>query len=201
MSGYAEHDEITLGYYDKHAEEYADETLKTDRGDLICQFLGYLPKADECGTILDLGCGPGRDAKVMLAAGYDVEPADGSAEMCRIAERVTGRVARQMLFSELCDQDRYSGIWSCGALLHVPRAELDDVVGRCFDALVGGGVMYASFKIGERDGYSSGRYFTDLSLEEAVELFEGAGFEVLEAAVAEDNLGRDHRWVNLFVRK
>ena len=202
MGDRAEHDKITLDYYDEHARDYAEAASSADLGSLLGKFLECLPPTKACGLVLDLGCGPGRDAKAMMEAGYDVEMIDGSAQMCRVARDLTGGVVRQMLFSELDDQDRFCGIWACAALLHVPKSDLDDVVGRCFDALKDGGVMYASFKRGERDGYSSGRYFTDMaSVDEAVELFEGCGFDVFDAEVSQDTLGRDVCWINLFARK
>ena len=54
------------------------------------------------------------------------------------------------------------GIWACASLLHVPGAELPDVMQRLCKALKPGGVLYASFKYGTGEREHHGRRFTDL---------------------------------------
>ena len=197
-------DSANIAYYEEHADVFASETLETDLSELIDQFLGYLPEPDECGTILELGCGAGRDAKVMLSRGYDVDLTDGSPELCRIASAYTGHLARVMLFSELDEVERYQGIWACGSLLHVPKDELPDIMGRCYRALKEQGVFYASFKFGDHDGFRNGRYYSDMGVEELQDLVDGMGdMEILDLDVTKDTLPNrpDLRWVNVFARK
>ena len=73
-------------YYDIHAEEYAEKTLKADMSAVQQDFLSLLPIG---GFILDCGCGAGRDTRDFLKAGYNVLPIDGSAEMCRLTTELT----------------------------------------------------------------------------------------------------------------
>jgi cyclopropane fatty-acyl-phospholipid synthase-like methyltransferase len=41
--------------------------------------------------ILELGCGGGRDAEAMVAAGFEVDPTDGTPEIARKAEERLGK--------------------------------------------------------------------------------------------------------------
>ena len=49
----------TLQYYQYHAAEFVDGTQSVDMNELYNQFL---TKLSGTGSILDIGCGSGRDA-------------------------------------------------------------------------------------------------------------------------------------------
>src|SRR4030095_6425594 len=54
----------------------------------------------------------------------------------------------------------YDGIWANACLLHVPRAELADVLARIWRALKAEGVFYASYQAGDADGRDTlNRYY------------------------------------------
>ena len=135
----------TLRFYDQNSEEFTAGTLAADMSQARSRFTAHLPPK---GIILDLGCGAGRDAKAFLDAGFRVDAVDGSAELCASASAYTGIPVKQMLFSELDACERYDGIWACASILHLPKAELADVIGKIAKALKTGGVLYTSFKIG-----------------------------------------------------
>ena len=81
-------------------------------------FLNLLPPQ---ARILELGCGGGRDAAVMIAAGFDVDPTDGTPEIVRIAEERLGRPVRVVHFDKLDALETYDAVWANASLLHVPR--------------------------------------------------------------------------------
>lgn len=154
----AAHDAQTLAFYDSEARKYAAR----GRGDAAVnkrleRFLGKLPRG---GRILELGCGGGQDAEAMIAAGFDVTPTDGSAELARVAAERLGRPVSVMRFEDLDEHDLYDGVWAHACLLHVPQARLADVLAKIHAALKPGGLFYASYKEGEggeRDAL--GRYY------------------------------------------
>jgi SAM-dependent methyltransferase len=150
------HDSETLAWYDREANIYASRRL-AGRSPHLDAFLGRLNPG---AGILELGCGGGQDAEVMIAAGFDVTPTDGSAGLAAEAERRLGRTVRLMRFEELDETERYDAIWANACLLHVPEAALPGVLGRIWRALKPGGLFFASFKAGDggdRDGF--GRYY------------------------------------------
>jgi 2-polyprenyl-3-methyl-5-hydroxy-6-metoxy-1,4-benzoquinol methylase len=77
----------TLSYYDEKAKEFCENTVNADVSPQRDRFLSYLK---EGASILDFGCGSGRDTKAFLDLGYKVEAIDGSVELCKTASEYTG---------------------------------------------------------------------------------------------------------------
>ena len=96
----------------------------------------------------------------MLARGFDVRATDGSPEMAAVASRRLGRPVETLLFHDLDEVEAYDGVWANACLLHVPRAELADVLALIWRALKPGGDFYASYKAGDADGRDTlNRYY------------------------------------------
>ncbi len=147
----------TLDFYNHNAESYALQSLKADVSDLYTDFEECL---DPGATILDLGCGSGRDSKHFIEKGFQVVPVDGSPEMCKFAESYIDKPVRCIRFSELDYKNAFDGIWACASLLHVPKKKLDAVMRKVVQALTPYGVLYASFKYGEGENDIDGRHFS-----------------------------------------
>lgn len=191
----------TLQYYEQAPEAFISGTLAADMSDTRSRFSRHLP---EHAMILDFGCGSGRDAKAFLEAGYRVEAADGSGELCARASAYTGIQVKQMLFHELDAVSRYDGIWACASILHLPKDELADVLGKIETALKPGGVLYTSFKYGDFEGIKNGRYFTDFT-EETLNAFwsRTMSMRIFDQWITHDvRPGREEeRWINILARK
>jgi len=149
-------DDDTLRFYRNNAEAYAQREI-TSRQARLTRFLARLPPG---AAILELGCGAGGDSAEMLAMGFDVHPTDGSPEMAEVASRRLGRPVKTLLFQDLDKVDAYHGVWANACLLHVPRAELAQVLTLIRGALKRGGSFYASYKAGDGDGRDTlNRYY------------------------------------------
>lgn len=190
----------TLAYYNQTAEEFASGTRALDMSDTRSRFASHLPSG---ALILDFGCGAGRDTKAFLEAGFRMEATDGSEELCTLASEHTGIVVRKMLFSELDAVDRYDGIWACASILHLPKAELADVIGKIEMALKTGGVLYTSFKYGEEEGMRHGRYFTDFTEESLKKFWSFPGLQIFDMWISQDirEDRREKQWINLLAWK
>jgi SAM-dependent methyltransferase len=150
------HDSTTLSFYSAEAPVYVSSGK-----DLVNRRLrGFLDLLPPGARILELGCGGGRDAEAMIAAGFDVEPTDGTLEIARKAEERLGRAVRVMRFDELAAENAYDAVWASASLLHVPRPALPGVLGLIFRALKPGGMHFASYKGGGTEGRDThGRYY------------------------------------------
>lgn len=191
----------TLKYYNQNADQFVQGTLSVDFKQTQDRFLAKLP-AD--AYILDFGCGSGRDTKYFLENGYQVDAADGSEELCKIASDYTGIKVKQMLFEELCDVGKYDGIWACSSILHLSKDTLADVLKKMAAALKDSGVIYTSFKYGEFEGERNGRYFTDFTIEVFKEyMHEIPELQIEECWITGDvRPGRgEEKWLNLILRK
>lgn len=190
----------TIRYYDDHTEEYVSATAGVDMETLYRPFLELVP---EGGTILDAGCGPGRDTRAFVGRGYSVRSIDASAKMVEATTQLTGQSAQQLQFQELDFTDAFDGIWACASLLHVPLAELDDVFARFATALHPGGTCYLSFKEGVGERMEGDRLFVDFT-EDALRdrLKRQPLVKIVRTWISNDLIpGRSERWVNAIIER
>ena len=191
----------TLNYYNDNADNFAASTRDVAFTETQERFLRLMPPG---GSILDFGCGSGRDTKFFLDKGYRVEAIDGSEELCRIASEYTGIHVRHMLFQELSAREQYDGIWACASILHLKRRELPDVLQRISDALKPRGILYTSFKYGNFEGMREGRYYSDFTEETLAALMEQVpSLLIFDQRISCDvRPGREEeRWINILARR
>ena len=191
----------TLDYYNNNAHRFTSDTLDVEFSDIQDRFLDELKPG---AFILDFGCGSGRDSRYFLQKGYKVEACDGSEEMVKTATRNAGIPVKQMLFSELDEQEKYDGIFACASILHVPSTELPDIIGKMKKAVKKGGILYVSFKYGSFEGVRNGRYFTDLTEESLKQILDQVGgLDVIRTGITCDaRPGReDEKWLNVLLRR
>ena len=158
----------TLNYYDKNAVEFACQTVSIDMHDLYELFISQLPQRDT-QSVLDVGCGSGRDANYFARQGYDVTAIDTSVELIQWAQKhhMSSRIGWVNLdFSSIEKQaweNKFTGIWACASLLHVPFLELPFIINSLLDTLTDDGVMYVSFKYGKGERVDEERFFCDMN--------------------------------------
>ena len=191
----------TLDYYNQNAKDFINRTVDADMHYCQDKFIKML----ESGAyILDAGCGSGRDSLYFMEQGFKVCAIDGSEEMCKAASDYIGQTVESIKFQDIAYEEMFDGVWACASLLHVPKQELPDILRKLYRALKPGGVMYASFKYGDKEEERLGRFFSDYHLEEIENVFtKDAGFELIEGFETEDvrpdYVGKP--WVNVMVKK
>ena len=191
----------TINYYNQNAENFIANTQNADMHPTQERFLRLL---DANTSILDFGCGSGRDTKYFLEKGYQVTATDGSAELCRLASEFIGIKVKEMLFQELDAMNQYDGIWACSSILHLPKKELLPVIQKMCEALKDNGIIYTSFKYGYFEGERNGRYFTDFTEKTFREYIEKVPELTIEEAWITSDVrpGRgEEKWLNLILRK
>lgn len=149
-------------YYEEHADNFFTSTVSVDMFPLYQQFLPLIPNG---GSLLDAGCGSGRDAKYFMEQGYEVTAIDASKALAHLASKHVGIPVHQMHFDEIPWRNEFDAIWACASLLHVTRARLPSVMRKLLSSLTEAGVMYCSFKYGDSERDVGGRHFTDMNEE------------------------------------
>lgn len=192
---------MSYKYYDKNADRFLNDTANLDMSGHYQKFLGYL---DAGSSVLDAGCGSGRDALKFKDLGYKVSAFDASFEMVQAATKLTGLVVHQMTFEEMSLAQQYNGIWACASLLHVKRANLKKVLISLSKSLSERGVLYCSFKYGEAERQKGDRYFNDMNEELLDGIISGiSSLELAEFWVSSD--ARKERfsesWLNFVLQK
>ncbi len=157
--------EMTIGHYDRAAEDYWDGTRNHDVSQnyeaLLQAIEGEPPYA-----ILDLGCGPGRDLRYFQLLGHDVTGLDGSMKFVAMARRYSGcDVLHQDFLAMVLPESHFDGIFANASLFHVPSQELPRVLLDLSTTLKCRGVLFCSNPRGNNEeGLSDDRYscFFDL---------------------------------------
>ena len=165
-------DPKTLAVYDAQVAEYEQRVAQKPTPGLT-EFVTNLPPG---GHVLDLGCGPGSSALELMTQGFSVDATDGAIEM--VARAVArGVSARQALFHEITGDGIYDGIWANFSLLHLPRAEMPDILARIRLALKPDGVFHIGLKLGKGEARDRlGRFYTYYQEDELTNLLTHAGF-------------------------
>jgi SAM-dependent methyltransferase len=171
----------TLAHYDQHAESFRAGTRDHDVSQNIAALLRHIA-GEPPFTILDLGCGPGRDLEALAALGHTAVGLDGSARFAAMAREATGCTVWQQDFLALdLPAARFDGVFANASLFHVPSRELPRVLAELHAALVPGGVLFSSNPRGQNEeGWNHGRYGAYHDLDAWRGYLAAAGFLELE---------------------
>ena len=189
----------TLNYYNQNAKAYNEKTKNADMQKQYERFIFYLP---EKAYILDFGCGSGRDSKFFIEHGYEVTAIDGSEKMCEMASKNIGQEVKCMRFDQLSDESKYDGIWACSSILHVERENLPDILRRLIRALKEDGVIYTTFKIGDKCEVRGGRFFNDMTKELLEKMLEELEMDakIVEYYTNASSIN-DDIWGNYYIKR
>jgi SAM-dependent methyltransferase len=142
----------TLAAYERHAAQYIERTATT-RSPLVDDLIGLTAAGEH---VLELGSGPGRDAVALEEAGLLVDRTDGASSFVERL-RAEGHSARVMnVYADDFDGP-YDAIFANAVLLHVQRSRLTGVLQVARNATRSGGVLVASFKKGDGEGWSDAK--------------------------------------------
>lgn len=190
----------TLKYYNENANDYFDASVKVDMSELYSVFLPLIPSG---GSILDIGCGSGRDLKYFKERGYDAEGLELSSELRKLAEVYSGCRIYEGSIQDFCPLHNYDALWACASLLHLKEAEIFDLFKQLDRFLKPGGILLASMKSGIPTGPDSkNRYFTNFTEDSLNEiLIHNKNLELVKLWYSKDTMNRkDFQWLNFIIR-
>ena len=156
---------LTVEDYGRVSRGFREGTLDHDVSQNYAALLGAI-EARPPYSILDLGCGPGRDLAWFRSRGHEAVGLDGAPEFVEMARAHSGCevLCRDFLAMDL-PPGRFDGIFANASLFHVPSRELPRVLGELHAALKAGGVLFCSNPRGNgEEGLYGSRYncFHDL---------------------------------------
>jgi SAM-dependent methyltransferase len=172
---------LTLAHYERSALDFCAGTRDHDVSQNIGALLRHI-QARPPFTILDFGCGPGRDLKAFAQLGHTAIGLDGAAAFVAMAQADTGCTVWQQDFLRLeLPGEHFDGIFANASLFHVPSQELPRVLRQLHAALKPRGVLFSSNPRGENEeGWSRGRYGAYYDLATWRRYCGAAGFVELE---------------------
>jgi SAM-dependent methyltransferase len=193
----------TLGHYNQTAQGFRDGTWDHDVTQnyeaLLSEIQGPGPH-----SILDLGCGPGRDLAYFKARGIEAVGLDGSPEFVRMAHEETGcDVWCQNFLSLELPAQRFDGVFANASLFHVPSQELPGVLSALFATLKPGGVFFSSNPRGDNsEGFNRERYGCYHDLDTWRDFVTSAGFTEIHHYFRPPGLPREQQpWLATVWRK
>ncbi len=191
----------TLEYYADNAQDFFDNTYNKEMRSIYQKFLPLIPGH---GSILDAGCGSGRDSRYFLSKGYSVTAFDASKEMAELASIHIGEEVQCLTFDMVDEYETYDAIWAAASLLHLPSSELTETFTHLSKALKKDGLFYASFKYGADEYQKEGRHFTPLTEKQTEKLFINIpSMQLLDIWLSDDvrQERKGEKWLNLLARK
>jgi SAM-dependent methyltransferase len=192
--------ERTRATYDAVSELYQKRTASPWPEQLV--HLDWFASAvGPSGRAVDVGCGPGRDARALRDRGVSVVGVDLS-----LAQLKTGGLA-EVCVADLralpVRSDSVDGVWCQAAFLHVPREEAQPTLSEFRRVLHTGGWLYLCTTEGdgerwetERYGDEHPRWFVHHRRDDLVLMLTCVGFEVVSAELE----GADGQWVSVRAR-
>lgn len=184
-------------------EWYDNESLLP----IIKEFCSLLPQHPK---VLDLGCGPGHEARRLHNHGADVVGVDISQTSIEIAKkRNPNCVFLELDFQDIDDSiGRFDGIFSAGSLIHMPLSQLSISVKTIISVLKIGGYFLIIFQEGkehlihypEVESQKIERILYRFSSSEIVNVFKNAGAYFVKELHLSENISI-HHWKALLFKK
>ncbi|GAB3429510.1 class I SAM-dependent methyltransferase [Flindersiella endophytica] len=161
-------------------------------------------RAEGARRLLEVGAGTGQDSSYFLDAGLDVRATDLSPEMVERC-RAKGIDAQVMDFLHLdFPPSSFDAVYAMNCLLHVPNADLPEVLSAIAGLLVPGGLFFLGVyggKSGEGvadwDSHVPPRFFSWRS-DEQIQAFAAQAFEIVDFHVVGAD---DYRFQSLTLRR
>jgi SAM-dependent methyltransferase len=172
---------LTLAHYEQRAESFRAGTSDHDVSQNISALLRHI-KGSSPYTILDFGCGPGRDLKTFNNMGHHAIGLEGTAAFVEMARADAGCEVWRQDFLNLTLPDTYfDGVFANASLFHVPSRELPRVLKQLHATLKTDGVLFSSNPRGDnQEGWNGGRYGAYHDLDTWRRYLSEAGFTELE---------------------
>jgi SAM-dependent methyltransferase len=170
----------TLSHYEQSAEQFRARTIDHDVSQNIEALLRHID-GQAPFTILDFGCGPGRDLLAFKQRGHTAVGLEGAAPFVAMARQSGCEVWQQDFLDPDLPPGYFDGVFANASLFHVPTAVLPRVLRRLHATLRPNGVLFSSNPRGNNEeGWREGRYGVWHDIDGWRRFLTGAGFAELE---------------------
>lgn len=193
----------TLAHYERNAAAYWSGTRDHDVSQNLAALLNAI-EGEPPYSILDFGCGPGRDLLRLRLLGHEAVGLDGAKEFVAMARAYSGcEVLHQDFLALDLPAGRFDGVFANASLFHVPSAALPEVLRKLHATLKPRGVLFSSNPRGNNEeGFNGERYGCFHDLEAWHGYVGAAGFTKIEHYYRPPGLPRDQQpWLATVWRK
>ncbi len=193
----------TIKTYEELAEDYYKTHFDINEIKNIADFFIQNLKGQK---ILDIGCGPGRDAKYFSEHDLEVTGIDLTSNFVKMASQNVPNAKFMQTDMRTLDfpENTFDGIWACASFLHVPKEDAKNTLLGFRKILKPAGLIYLSVKQGneekfvEKDEYKGRtKFFAFYTQDEFKNLIESCNFKIVEVLI--DN--KKDTWINVFATR
>jgi SAM-dependent methyltransferase len=195
-------DEVLRRYYDTELEERVSRPLGADRERHLHDFVGRCT-AEGRPRVLEVGCGAGRDGRVMADAGLEYVGVDLSVTGATICQRLGLRAAEASAIALPFATDSFDAAWSMSTLMHLRGDGMRRALVELERVVVPGGLVEIGVWGTDVDGERTdehGRYFRHRTGDDLQALLATVGTIVsFETWDYLDDDGAHYQWAQLRV--
>ncbi len=187
-------------FYESNAESYHAQTSAVDPS----SFLLPLAKRLKPGaTILDLGCGSGRDLRWFKEQGFAPLGCERAPSLARLARAQSGcEVLVEDFTQHNWNAASFDALLMIGALVHIEHAALPAVLAQLLTTLHPGGYALLSLKEGQGlRHHDDGRVFSLWQTEALEAIFAGLDLELVEFSRQVSKIRNEDVWLGYLLRR
>ncbi len=186
-------------FYEKNHQNYFDSTFKIDSDNFLSPLVNYLNLG---ASILDIGCGSGRDLLWAVQQGYEAVGFEQSPGLANLARKhshcsVIEGDFTSYDFSKL----NFTVLVFVGSLVHLSKEELPIILKSTCRALVPRGLLFITMKEGDGSSQSDdGRVFTLWSRKNLEQIFANQHLQILDFSRQISKIRSDDTWIGYVLR-
>ena len=201
----------TIKTYEEHAEDYYKTHFDINVIKNIADFFIQNLKGQK---ILDIGCGPGRDAKYFSERGLKVTGIDLTSNFVKMASQNAPNAKFIQMDMRNLDfpENTFDGLWVAASFYHIPKEDAKNTLLGFREILKSYGLMYISVKAGtgekfiqKKEDKGRTKFYAFYTKDEFKNLLRSCNFKILKVIINNkkdiDNPQIKNTWVNVFAIK
>lgn len=162
------------------------------------------------GSIIDIGCGSGRDVKKFSDKGFHLTGIDFSPNMIVIAKSNAPKATFQTIdIHSLNLEETFDAAWANASLLYIPKGHLPKVLEKIYSILNDNGLFYIKMKKGTHEGIEMDtryenlpKFYSYFEEKELKEVLRKAGFDLLDVfTTGKESSYQTHPYIHAFCKK
>jgi len=190
----------TIKTYEQIANSYEERYKDIN---LIKHLIDFFIQNLKGKKVLDIGCGPGRDAEYLSKYGLNVKGIDLTPSFIQMASKNVPKAKFILMYMRKLEFSRnsFDGIWACASFLHIPKAEAKKTLLGFRKVLKPEGILGISVKEGLGEKFKEykdkKRFISFYTQKEFKNLVESCNFKIIKTGKEK----KEDTWLHVFATK